>query len=469
MVNRFLGVLLVPIYTRILSPNDYGTLGLINTTVAVLGIFVVFSLDSASARWFFDTEDVHDRKKTMSTWFTFQFILSAIACVILIVFAGPLSSLILELDEGKYFIIPACALLTTILPFIITSWYRYQRRAWPTVIFTFSNSLLNIGLNLLFLLYFKMGIMGILYATLLSSALASVYVVITMNEWISFRFFSKERLREMLKFAGPMVPTSAALWILNSASTYILSYYWGKSEVGIFQLGMQIASIVNIVIGAFTMAWPPFAFSILGNKDVKSVFAAVFIMYASVMSFMALGIAIFTQEALIIFTNPNYYSATFVAGLLCFNGIIYGSIHIAVVGLGVAKNTKPIAKGILIGSLVTFILFFVLVPPLGKIGAAFSTIVGYLIVPILIFKASNKVYPVPYKFGLALGLFALAFGFFIVHHYFLIRNIMWQDVLIKVGILTLYSGLAGFMFYKNYPLKFMAGVQKVRNIIGGKK
>ncbi|HOZ52594.1 MAG TPA: oligosaccharide flippase family protein, partial [Chitinophagaceae bacterium] len=164
MLTKVIGIFLVPLYTRLLTPADYGSLNLVNSTFYFIIVLAVFALDSASARWFYDTHDIEDRKKTISSWFWFQMIASVVFAFIIILGSSFFSRIILNETKPLLFIIPALGLLANVLPGMVTNWLRFQRKAIHTVIFTVSNVLLNIGLNILFVLYLKWGVMGVLAA-----------------------------------------------------------------------------------------------------------------------------------------------------------------------------------------------------------------------------------------------------------------------------------------------------------------
>ncbi|MBK7588372.1 MAG: oligosaccharide flippase family protein [Bacteroidetes bacterium] len=130
MLSRFIGIFLVPLYTRLLLPADYGALSLVNSTFYFIIVLAVFALDSAAARWYYDTEDINERKKTIASWFWFQLISSLILCSIIVLCSPLLSKYILK-DSTKniLFIIPALGLLANILPTMVSNWLRFQRKA----------------------------------------------------------------------------------------------------------------------------------------------------------------------------------------------------------------------------------------------------------------------------------------------------------------------------------------------------
>jgi Na+-driven multidrug efflux pump len=183
MISRFISIFLVPIYTKLLLPDDYGKLSLVNSTFYFVTALAVFAMDSASARWYYDTEDLNEKKSIFSSWFWFQFFTSLILCIVIILSSTLFSRIILkEPNQQLLFIIPAVGLISSILPTMISNWLRYQRKAIHTVIFTICNVLLNIGLNILFVVYLKMNVKGILYALLISNSIASIYVLIILKD-----------------------------------------------------------------------------------------------------------------------------------------------------------------------------------------------------------------------------------------------------------------------------------------------
>jgi O-antigen/teichoic acid export membrane protein len=450
MVTRFINIFLVPLYTRVLFPTDYGILNLVNTTFYFIGIFVIFSMDNSAARWYYDNEDVEEKKKPIATWFWFQLTFTIFISLLMIGLSTPVSKLILGNNTPLFIIIPSLTLVGSILPTIIWNWLRLQRRVWATVIMSTGNVLLTIVLNVVFILVLKMGIKGILLATLLSNSIFSIVAFLLMKNWLSTRYFNATMLKKMLQYALPLVPTSVAFWILNSSSAYFIKYFKTDAEVGLFSIAASIASGVGMIVGAFQMAWGPFAFSIMNRPEAKSVFSSVLTIYTIVASFTALAVALFAKEILILLTTPDYYSAHIVSGILAFNAIIYGYAYIGILGISIAKKTSPLAISVTAGAIITTLLFFFLVPLLGKEGAAISTLLGYAIVPIYVFYRSQKVWHIPFRYMPSIIIFFSAITLFIAQ--ILLGNntfsiyIFWKLILLLVFTIVVFITI--IVFYR---------------------
>ncbi|MBL7771901.1 MAG: oligosaccharide flippase family protein [Chitinophagaceae bacterium] len=462
MVSRFISIFLIPLYTSILSKEEYGRLSLVNSTFYFVTVLAVFAMDGAAARWYYDETDDEKRKPIMASWFWFQLGASLLLMLSLVFGSTLLSTQILH-DSSYYFlfIVPALGLVTSILPTIVTNWLRFQRKPIHTVLFTLSSALLTILLNILFVVYLKKGIFGILLATLLANAAASIYVFFLMRKWLFIRYFSKKIMMDMLRYAYPLVPTAFAFWILNSSSAFVINRFQGQGEVGLFQIGSMIASATGMVAGAFQMAWGPFVFSIIDKPETKQVISSVLTLYTFLMSSLALFMALFAHEVLVIFTRKEYYEAASVAGVLSFNSIIYGFAYIAVIGCNVKKDNKPLALSVFAAALLTAFLYWLLVPTYGKLGAAISSAAGYLLVPVYLFYKSQQYWFIPFRFGLAVQLFLLAIGCFLVS--FLIPTgsatltIFW-----KLAIYLIYLMIALIPIYINYKPTILLWIQRLK-------
>ena len=401
IVSKMIGIFLVPIYTRLFLPQDYGIINLINTTFFLISILIVCGLDNSFARWFYDSKEETDHKKSFASYIWFQ-LLIAIAVSGAIIIASPWLSTFFFKEAGRpiYFILPALSLITNILPVVLINWYRVHRRPIATVIFSIAQTLTTIGLTILFVIVLHWHITGVFAALTLSSAIFSVVVIFQLKAWLSFTYFNKERLQVMLRFALPLIPAAISYWLLNNTDSYFIAYFTkSTAEVGLFGIGAMLASVLSLFIGAFQQAWGPFAFSIIESPDAKRVYAKVFLLYGYIMGLLAALLMLFAPEALIIFTTAKYYGSAWVGGILGYNLLLIGFSYIAVIGISIKKSTAPYGMAMLYATFITVLLNVILIPKYGKEGSALATVIAQMFVPAYLFYKGQKVYPIPYKFA----------------------------------------------------------------------
>jgi len=437
ILGRAINFLLLPFYTRILSPEDYGVLNIINTTFTIIWLLAVMALDSAAFVYFHDKPEDRFRKSIFASWFWSQLVVAFLFAFLLFGFSGMLSNGFFGTQDYQYeFRLISILLLVNLLPNIIWNWFRSFRKVKPTALFTLFQSLIIIGLNIWFIAGLRMGIKGFFLAQIISGFIMTGVAFFILKDWISFHFFDKVILRKMLNYSIPLVPTAIALWGLNSAGGYFLQAYKGEKEVGLYQTGVTIAGIMTFVIGAFTQAWGPFAMSIKQEAGSKEFFAKVFILYLSIVGFLASVIALFAPEILLIITAPEYRGANWVASILAFNTLLIGLNYVGSLGMSLVKNMRPFAKAFIIGAVLNIFLYLIGSRYLGKEGCALASLLTNMGITVYIFMAAQKMTFIPYNFrkGWAIGLVCLSAS---VLGKLFISLTFWYGVIIKLGLCLL--------------------------------
>jgi len=419
-VAKSIGFFLIPIYTRIFSPADYGIIALITTLTGLLGMLVVLGLDNSSARWFYDTDEVRNRKHTISSWFWCQLSVSCIFALGLLLFASHISALLLKSEEHAILIcLAAITIPLRTFSKVLGNWLRYQRCAWTTTIFSTASSLGTIGIIVLFVVVLRWGLFGIYSANLIAAILIAIAAISILKTWISPAYLSWVRLKEMLEYGLPLVPAAIASWVTISSDRFILQMFHDNSEVGLYSVAATIASGVALITGAFRMAWGPFAFSIYREKESIDVYSEVLSLYALFGCLLGTIVSLFSPLLLRVLTTHEYFQAASCIPFLAFSFIIIGSTYIVAIGSGIVKRSKPIAIGIFIGATVNIILNFVLIPRYGKEGAAIATLVSYIGVFAYRYPVSQKDYHIPFRIWDVVVCFAFSWILILIDHLFI--------------------------------------------------
>ena len=408
-ISRFLAILIVPITTRVLSPEEYGISSLVMTTLALCNILMVLGLDSAVFRWFWDTEDIAARKSTFATWAWCQLLVGAFLAITLVGGSGVLAqALIGNRRTAILFLLAAAALPLNGPGLILLSWLRCQRRVWATVFYTVTYTSVNILLTLVFVVWLRMGNVGLMLAQVASAAVRTTIALALMRDWLHPRYFRVSLLRQMLSFSMPLVPAGVALWTMSLADRYFLRYFGSTQEVGLYQVGASIAAFLALVVSAFTQAWGPFALSIHKEEHSRDVYASVFLGYTWLACLGATGITLLAPEALRILTRPAYYSAAPVVGLLAIGWVMEGHYYLASVGPTLMRQTRPVGIAVGLAAVITIILNILLIPRWGMLGAATAYMGAYSARAAYLYWRSQQMYKIPYRFGAAVVIVAVA-------------------------------------------------------------
>lgn len=459
IVSRFIGFLLMPLYTRILTPEDYGVLNVINITLMLATMLSVLGLDGATHIFYWDSERDSERKKIFSTWFWTQLLSGFFLVGILFLVSDKMSAFLFSSTEyTSLFRLSALVLVTGILPSVVINWLRVQRKPWATTWYSLLMSLITIALNIWFIAFEKSGIQGFFLAQLFSGIAMTIIGIAMMRSWLAIRFFNIGRLKAMLKYALPMIPTPVAFWILNFSGSYFIQVIDGKTEVGLYQTGATIASIMMVIVSSFTQAWGPFAMSIKSQANAKEVYAKVFILYVTVSGLLAALIGIFSPEILMLMTTKSYFDAHTVTSLLVFNSVISGLNFIAALGLNINKNMKQYSVAIFTGAFLNLALYYPVIMLWGKEGSALITLFTSIFVCAWIFYAANKVFPISYRYIESITAMSFFAGSVLVAKIFTfdnpVMNVGFKFLLFTINIIFAlylsdrYLGGYRFMFKK---------------------
>ena len=416
VIVTLIGVVLIPVYTRVFAPSEYGFMSLISSLMALVGPFVVLGLDNSAARWYYDSQDPAVQRSTIASWFWCQVPLAAAIAVPMIVLAPWISWVLIGSREGAVLIrLAAIALPFSSAGTILHKWFRYQRRPVAAVTFGLGQTLTTIGMILVLVVAFRQGLRGLFTAQLAAAVLTAIASVALLRGSVSHRAFSWPQLKGMLRFGLPLVPAAVAFWLMTSANRFILNMYCDTHEVGLFSVGASLAGGVSLVVGAFTQAWGPFAFSILNEEASGRVYSRVFELYSLLVCILCTGTALFAPLILRLLTTPAYYPAASCVVFLAFACGLEGARFIAGLGSGIAKQSVPTAISIGIGAAVSLVLTFVLTPNLQKEGAALATMLAYYCSVVYLFAASQKRHHIPYRWRTSLLCLGLSWGLIVVN------------------------------------------------------
>lgn len=436
--TRFLSVFLVPVYTRIFTPEDYGVMSLVNSTMIIVSIFVVLALDNSASRWYWDSEETEDQKSTIASWAWCQLSVSLGFAVLIFLASDWLGKQIVgRPDAGLYFQLAAVTLPLGVFGVVVMSWLRMRRRPWVTVAYMLTTNLLTMLLTILFVVGFRWGLSGIYWAQIIGLAVGLVISLWLLRDWINPRHFRWERLREMLRFAFPLIPAALAIWVVNFSDRYFVQVYTSTNEVGLYQVGSSLAAFVALITGAFQMAWGPFAMSIHKREEARQVYANVFLAYLWLCSLICTALTLFAPQVIKLLATQQYMGATSVVSFLSFSYVMVGLSYIASVGPLIAKTSGPTGIAVTIAAGLNILLNFVLVPRMGKTGSALATLLSQTISPICLFYFAQRLYPIPYRFKSGAALLVLSALLILAGGQYQFNNI-WLNIGSKVAMLLLF-------------------------------
>ncbi|MEA1952257.1 MAG: oligosaccharide flippase family protein, partial [Planctomycetota bacterium] len=366
-LGRLIAFFLIPVYTRVFTPADLGTIALIDATIALATMLAVLGQDNASARWFYDSPQDEVRRETIASSFWCQLAAAGVVAGLLIALAVPVSRLLCGSGEHADLVRLAAGVMPLGVAIrVFGGWLRYRRKAPAAAVFATFRTLLTVGLVILFVVVWYRGMTGLYTARILAAGLSAAVGVVLLGTWIDPRRVRWSRLSQMLAFGLPLVPAAIAAWIMTSADRFVLRIFWPQEVVGLYDLAAKVASGVALAIFAFQQAWGPFAYSIMEKDEARRVYARVLDVYAFFGCWLAAAIGLFAPLLLRVMATEQFYPAASCVAILAFVHLFIGARYIAGLGSGIAKRSAPVAVAVAIGAGVNLLLNFLLVPYWGR-------------------------------------------------------------------------------------------------------
>jgi O-antigen/teichoic acid export membrane protein len=416
-ISKMISVFLLPLYTAVLTPKDYGILDLLGTIGVVSTFLIVSGTDTAQGYYFFRLEYKNERPGIISSALFLRVCFGLIAFILIVIFSKLISITLFGQDLSLFVIITGGTVAFSTIHQFLFDLLRLEFRQWLYLIISSSYITVSISLMVLFVLIFKMGVYGVLLGQAISYGLIFVftigYVIKRYGRQLSFKWIKK-----ILSYGFPLIGTGVAIWILNSSSSYFLAHYADLSAVGIYAVGLKIASFLGIIAGALQLAWGPYAMDIQYNPEAKNIYSKVFQIYFFVNIIGIFLVSLFAINILKVFTQPNYYDAKAVVPFLCFSTVFSSAYFIVAIGINIVKRVQHTIWIMFCGAAVNITLNYFLTPHIGGVGAAFSIMTSNFTIFILTMIVSQKYYYVPYKFNkILLVLIPAAILIFVSYYY----------------------------------------------------
>ncbi|MDZ7289967.1 MAG: polysaccharide biosynthesis C-terminal domain-containing protein [candidate division KSB1 bacterium] len=458
-LSKAVSFLLLPIYTRYLTPADYGILELLSVTMAILNVIVILGMSSAFFKVFtYDCESDSDQRLVVSTAFFFLLADSLFFFTILYFFAAPISTAMMR--NSGYTHLFVLMLFTgflginNLIPFGIL---RSRLESVKYTVIQFIQFIVSVGLNIYFVVFLKQGIQGILWSGVLGNLLGFLLLLPVLLRYLSFKV-SFARLKQMLLFGVPMIPAGLGLWVMTVSDRYFLQYFSTTHELGLYALGYKFASIFEfLIITPFITVWPSLYLSTAKKSEAPQIFARLFTYFWSALAFLLVLTTLLIKPVIHFITTPEFYAAHAVVPILVMAIILYGANQQLDIGLVIKERTKYLMYNSLTAAAINLLLNYLLIPAYGMMGAAVATLVAYLANCILNFFFSQRFYPIRYEWSRVLQISVIAGGLCLITEILPVNSLGYGLIWLPIVTAAYWLALFFIGFFSPGEMAFIKG------------
>jgi len=394
---QFASFLLLPVYTIVLSPTEYGAIALLLIVEQVMRVVNRWGIDASFMRFYYDCSDARARRELASTVFFFLLAVSGGLTAAAVAAAPIIARPLFGGDDftAALRIVFVTTLFGSVsfLPFHVL---RIEGRARTFVALTFANNLSTLLTKLLLVVALRKGVMGVV--------LADLFVAIGLAVLLAPRYaalirpiFSPRQLRACLRFGLPRVPHSFAHQVIAVADRFTLSRFAPLQQVGVYNVGASLGLGLKLFLSAFETAWAPFYFREMKTADAQRTFRTMSTYVFGVLALLVAGLAAVAHDLVRLMTVPRFYGAGEIVPWIGLGVGLQGIYLLTSIGLNITKRTAyyPVVTGA--ATIAAISASVVLVPRFGALGAAWSNVIAYGVLAAVGMALSQRFYPIRYE------------------------------------------------------------------------
>ena len=396
VISKLIAVALLPLYTRYLTPADYGAAEVLVTGVIAASIIIRLGIIEALLRFYYQAGE--EPNQVVKTAFASLLWTTTIGLAIALPLAEPLSRLLLGHSDASLMRIAIFGLWVFTMFEFLTTLYRLDERAKAYFVFTVANVLVTIPVTVWLVVGEDKGASGLLWGQYGTGAVFLAGLVIAQRRRLAvvpdFGVW-----RRMLRWGLPTMPAELSLYSLNFIDRVLIVRIVGLGDAGLYSLSVKFAQAVNVLVKGFQLAWPPLAYSIQDDDEARKAYAVIVTWFVSVTTFVVAGMWLLSRWIVRVLAAPEFFDSYKTIGLISTGVMLYALYLVLVIILGRTGRTEFNFPATGAGTVVNIGLNLALLPSLGIVGAGISLVASYAVVLVLMYVFTQRLFKVPYEWA----------------------------------------------------------------------
>ncbi|MBS4034548.1 MAG: polysaccharide biosynthesis C-terminal domain-containing protein [Ignavibacterium sp.] len=381
-LKKFIGIFLLPFYTRALSPADYGLLDTLATFSFFISAIIGVGIDSASGYYFFEVKDEEKKGKILYTTFILR-LLTTVPSLVLSIFSQEISVFLFDTTNYTWLVFISC--ITIPVSFMLSEQstiYRLFRQPWKFNLITILKSVGSIGLGITLVVVLRWGVLGAMLAALISSLVVIIFSFFYFTKYKYNYSFSWEYAKKMLIFGYPLIWAGVAQWVYVSSDRFFLLSYRNLTEIGYYSMGSIFSQPINLLNAAIqtsfgVLFWDMYHKEQEPKTNSKKFSSDAFKIYVVTATIISVFLSIFSTNLINFITTPAYIMGSLAVPLLTFSVVFAQGQQIVSPGITISKKTWHYSWLVSVAAIINIGLNFYFVPRWGFVGAGFTTVISY--------------------------------------------------------------------------------------------
>lgn len=422
ILGKVAAVLLMPIYTNILTKEEYGAMALIIACQGVIGLFSNLNIHSGIARDYHE-EGINKRQLVSTGLWSILGISSTILVVMLMTSKFWLTKV---LGLSDIYINPFILMLFTIPAASLLSYFailtRFKRKPILYSVGTIVQLLVQLSVSIIGVVYLRLGILSIFAGTFCGELFGILYYSYINRSYLSFTF-NKVYIKRALLFSIPTLPAILAGWIDSSMGQILIGKYISTVDLGVYSIALQLSSVFAFISIGLNNVWLPYLYENYNKegflKEVNRLYTAIVL----ILTIIAVSVSLMSKEIVMLLSNSSYINASKYFTLLCIPMCVYLLFPMATSGISISRDTKYISISYIAGSIINIAFLFIMIKS-----------IGIYAVPIALGLSRIATYSILYYISKSKGIIVLPNGVLVL----LITTIIVCFFIINTDLRTIY-------------------------------
>ena len=378
--QNIVSLIMLPIYTRYLTPADYGTIGMMQIIIDIASGVFGMQVVQGVFRNYHAAQTQQGRDTVVASATAYVILSKLVGVFALVALSGPAARLLFGSDDlQRYMALFAVSLLTTSLFFMPFQYLRVLEKPIAFVTLSVAKLLIQLSLNIYFVVHLRMGVPGVIWATVLTGLTLGG----AMATWVLVRTrfsVSIGQIKALVGYSWPLVLSGLVALYVSTGSRILISRVAGLAEVGLFMLASRLSGVMGATIWRpFNQAWSSQRFKLIGSAHGSNTYARGFLMASVVLVYAAVALSTFAPEVLRIMSHRSFWGAATLVPLLTLQSVIVTATRFSRFGLMIEGKTIEFLKASLVSAAAATATGLILAPMWGAMGVAVALVVYALI------------------------------------------------------------------------------------------
>ncbi len=372
--TQVISFLLLPLYTSKLSPAEYGTYDFLVTLSIFLLPVITLLMEESMFRFLIDAEDIKSKKRIITATIAYT-ILGTLAFSII-------AGIIMGIMKYEYTLVFILFIISNILICLSNA---LSRGTGKIKLYSLSNFILGVFtiiLNILFIVTFKLGVNGLLWANTVANTVTALIMLAKLHlpQFISRKDLNRKTLSKMIRYSIPLVPNNLSWVIISLSDRLMLTWMSGTGANGIYSIANKFPNIVYTCYGFFSTAWKESAAKIVKEDNKTQYYNSIYKDVKFFLKAIVLGLIAVMPFAFPILVDPSYNDAYIYIPILIIS-IYYTNMSNFYGGIFTAyKDTKIMGSTTVIAAIINILINLIFIPKFGIYAATFSTLISNIVV-----------------------------------------------------------------------------------------